>query len=233
MTDRDSPLRIGPRPEPVKRTPRARKHKAKASVPAVVRQPDEPLAGFESIEAHDYTEKDAKGRYLTVSPLRAIMAEELTREGEHVPTERTRQGVLYGTGLGIENRVMAILYGMETDEFERVYTRELATGVHLMMNDIQTNMYNIARDPSHTSSVKAGMYLLGKLGNRIYREEKRLDALSVNPQTRTIDVGLLSEEDRDALKQILTSALQLASSGRQPAIEGRAVEVNDDEEDVL
>lgn len=238
---RKSPLRLGPKPERAVSAPKPRvkrKAAAKSTPPAVV-EPTGPLAGFDQFDATDYAQPIARGaqtRFLTVSPLRAIMAEEAARDGEHVVTERTRQGVLYGAGLGIERKVLATILGIDLETLERLYADELNTAVHLMMNDVQTNLYNIARDPYHSGAVRAGMYMLGKLGNELYKDERKSTALTVNPQTRTIDPALLSEDQRDALREILTSALRLAGGHTaQPAlIEGEYDEVDDeDAEDVL
>lgn len=230
-----SPLRTGPKPpsEPKPKAkaarPKRRAAKPKAeTLPAVV--PTGPMAGFDQFSVEDYAQPVAgkEGRYLTVSPLRAIMAEELSRNGEHVVTERTKQGVLFGTGLGMDSRTMAILYGLETDEFERLYAREIATSTPLMLSDITANLYNIARDPQHTSSVKAGVYLLGKLGNKVYKDAQRSE-IAVNPQTRTIDPSLLDDDQRQALKDILVSALRLAQPNGV-IVEGTYADVDDEDD---
>ncbi|MDE2104055.1 MAG: hypothetical protein KGL39_42855 [Patescibacteria group bacterium] len=239
MTQRKSPLRpAGTKPESRVAKPRPKKRVAakpkRETLPAVL--PTEPLAGFDQITASDYTQPVAgrEGRYLTVSPLRAIMDEEQRRDGEHVVTERTRQGVLYGAGLGIETDVLATIYGVGLDDFRTMYASELRTAKHLMMNDVQTNLYNIARDPTHAGAVRAGMYMLGKLGNEIYKDEKRQAALTVNPTTRTVDVSLLTDDQRDALKQILTSALALAAPSGAQMVDGDYDEVDDEDgSDVL
>jgi hypothetical protein len=144
------------------------------------------MPGFDQFAASDYTMQGSNGRMLTVSPLRAIMDEQRDL-AEHIVTERTRQGVLYGAGLGMEHKVLARIMGIDEALLRELYSAELETGTHLLMSDIKTNMYNIARDPTHTQAVRAGMYLLGKLGGDVYRESKRLEATQVNPETRTID----------------------------------------------
>lgn len=208
-----------------------------ATPPAIFVAPTAPMAGFSEFKPDDYAVKvpgyrDGEERYLTVSPLRAIQ-EEQAEASEHVVTKRTRQGVLYGAGLGMEPKVLARIMGVPTDELQALYAPELETATHLMMSDVQTNLYNIARDPRHTSSVKAGVYLLGKLGNRVYQEARiaTQTALMVNPTTRTIDPSLLDDDQRDALKDILLAAMRLA----QPAVmvEGEYTEIEEDGEDVL
>ena len=207
------------------------------STALVVHQPDSAMPGFNQFSARDYTvqvpgKKAGETRSLTVSPLRAIM-DEVQEAGEHVVTERTRQGVLYGAGLGIERKALARIMGLDVETLERLYEAELSTGVHLLMSDIQTNMYNIARDPNHTQAVRAGMYMLGKLGGKVFSESKRLEAAQINPATRTIDPSTLTEDQRDALREILVSAMRLAQPGE--VIDGEYAEVDEDEDgmDVL
>ena len=240
---RKSPLRTGPKPPPDPDAPKHRvklasKRKAKPTpaaptrLPAVV-EPAGSMAGFDQFSASDYAvavpgQRNGETRYLTVSPLRAIMDEQAAAPA-HVVTERTRQGVLYGAGLGMEHSVIARIMGVELEELRRLYPAELATAVHLMMNDVQTNLYNIARDPSHAGAVRAGMFMLGKLGNELFKEEKRGAALVVDPQTRTIDPALLTDEQRADLRQILMSAMRLANPA--PVIEAEYDDVS--EEDVL
>ena len=246
--ERKSPLRLGPAPakdpdapaKPRSAKPRP-KRKAKpaaaksTSLPAVI-EPTQPLAGFDQFAAQDYavavpgSGKNGETRYLTVSPLRAIMAEQ-DGATEHVVTERTRQGVLYAAGLGIERKVIARILGTDMETLERCYGTELETAVHLMMNDVQTNLYNIARDPSHSQAVRSGVFLLGKLGNTLYRDQNRAESLAINPQTRTVDPALLDDDQREALRNILMSAMSLAAP-RGQMVEGEYDEI-DDAGDVL
>ena len=248
--ERKSPLRLGPKPPPDPDAPpkaprKSPQRRAKArpvgttlaatSTPAVV-EPTGPMAGFDQFAASDYAvavpgQRNGETRYLTVSPLRAIMDEQAAAP-EHIVTARTRQGVLYGAGLGMERSVIARIMGVELAELEQLYPTELATAVHLMMNDVQTNLYNIARDPAHSGAVRAGMFMLGKLGNELFKEEKRGSALVVDPRTRTIDPALLSDEQREDLRQILMSAMRLANPvAVDTTVEAEYDDV--DEEDIL
>ena len=239
-------LRIGPKPPPDPNKPKAKRKPYKKAAPRMTLpaiptpQPTEPMPGFTSFAAEDYTVRSnsstaAAPRFLTVSPLRAIMAEQSALDAaEHVPTARTREGVMYAAGLGLERKIIAMILGVEVEVLEQHYATELATAVHLLMNDIQTNLFNIARDPNHSQSVRSGMYLLGKLGNELYKEEKRSESRAlVDPRTRTIDPSLLDDDQRDALRDILTAAMRLAQPGAG-VVDGEYVEIEvDDAEDLL
>lgn len=227
--DPNAPKRPKAKYRPKRKTSAAPRLPAPAPV-----EPTGPMAGFDQFTAQDYAVavpgKGGQTRYLTVSPLRAIMAEQAEAE-EHIVTERTRQGVLYAAGLGMERPVIARILGLDVPTLEQLYASELETAVHLLMSDVQTNLYNIARDPSHSQAVRAGMYMLGKLGNTAYKDRVRGEGLTVDPQTRTIDPALLDDEQRQALRDILTSALRLAAPQRE-VVEGDYDEI-DDAEDVL
>lgn len=161
----------------------------------------------------------AKGegpRELVVTPLRQLLAER--RVGKHVATDETREGVMHASAFGIELDVLAKAMGIERDVLDEVYSDELAIGRSLLMNDLQTNLYNIGCDKFHKDSVRASMYLLGKLGGEMYRDTNRFElsgrngqAIQIDQRTQTIDPTLLSGDQRDALREILTSAMKLAA----------------------
>ena len=219
-----------PRKKPVRRP---KPGTERTGVPAVI-------PGHSAFTVEDFTEKATNSeRVLTVSPLRAVMTEcEGVEPHEHVVTERTRQGVSLGAGLGMERKVIAMILNLDEETLERLYAKELKTATHLLMSDIQLNLYNIARDPKHVSSVKSGIYLLGRLGNRLFQEQRvASQALAVDPTTRTIDPSLLDDSQRSALRDILMAAMRLAQPGESAGVlvEGDYTETEDydDAEDVL
>ena len=124
--------------------------------------------------------------------------------------------------------------GIHMDTLRSHYEEELQSARHVMMSDIQTNLYNIARDPKHKNSVQAGMFLLSKLGGEVYREKKSVELsgpdgqpLQIDQQSRTIDPSLLNPEQRDALRDILNSAMRLAQQPGPAQIEGEYRQVED------
>lgn len=176
---------------------------------------------------------DVKGDIVeyTVSPFRAMLADRgrTIRVGDHVPTAKSRQGVMYASGLGLSQEDIAKVMGISSETLRTHYREELTAARHVMMNDIQTNLYNIARDPKHKGTVPAAIFLLNKLGGEEYRERKTVELtgpdgqpLQVDHKTRTIDPNLLNAEQRDALRDILNSALKLAHPNQ--AIEGPVIE---------
>ncbi len=176
------------------------------------------------------------GPEYTVSPFRAMLADRgrTIRTGDHVPTAKSRQGVMYAAGLGLSQEAIGKVMGISLDTLRSHYEEELQSARHVMMNDIQTNLYNIARDPKHKSSVQAGIFLLSKLGGDVYREKKSVELsgpdgqpLQIDQQSRTIDPSLLNPEQRDALRDILNSAMRLAQQPGPAQIEGEFRQVED------
>jgi hypothetical protein len=79
------------------------------------------------------------------------------------------------------------------------------------------------------------MFLLSKLGGEVYKEKKAMELsgpdgkpLQIDQQTRTVDPTLLSHDQRDALREILTSALKLAQQPGPVQVEGEYKEVGND-----
>lgn len=175
----------------------------------------------------------------TVSPFRAMLADRgrTIRAGDHVPTAKSRQGVMYASGLGLSQEAIGKVMGISLETLRSHYKEELQSARHVMMADIQANLYNIARDPKHKNSVQAGMFLLSKLGGDVYREKKSVELsgpdgqpLQIDQQTRTIDPTLLNPEQRDALRDILNSAMRLAQQPGPAQIEGEYRQVEDSSE---
>lgn len=165
----------------------------------------------------------------TVSPFRALLADRgrTISSGSHVPTAKSRQGVMYAAGLGLSQEAIAKVIGISIATLRSHYEEELESAQAVMMNDIQANLYNIARDPRHKGTVQAGIFLLGKLGGEMYREKKAVELtgpdgkpLQIDHQTKTIDPTLLNPEQRDALREILTSAMKLAQQPGPVQIDG-------------
>lgn len=176
----------------------------------------------------------------TVSPFRILMAArgEVFRTGQHIPTEQSRRGVMYAAGLGMTHDDIAGCIGISPEMLRRHYREELDTAQALMMNDIATNMYNIARDPNHKGTVTAAMYMLSRLGGRSYKDKQLVEMsgpdgkpFEIDQKSKTIDPNMLTGAQRDALRDIISSALNLAQQPAPAQIEGDYTDVTDGGED--
>jgi len=203
---------------------------AKSSKSLVV-QDGEPT----DVDGHEETGIDS--RY-TVSPIRALLPDKGARKKashEHIPTQKSRKGVLHAVGLGMNHENIAKVMGISVNALRNHYREELDIGLSVVMDDVKTNLYNIARDPAHKGTVQAGMYLLSRLGGDSFRDVKRVEMtgadgkpLEISQKTQTIDPRLLDADQREALRDILNSALRLAAPGAQQAIDGEFEEVQDE-----
>lgn len=193
------------------------------------------------IQDGEPTDVDGIDKRYTVSPIRALLPDKGARKKsprEHIPTEKTRKGVLHAVGLGMNHENIAKVMGISVTALTNHYREELDTGMSLLMDDVKTNLYNIARDGSHKGTVQAGIYLLSRLGGDAFKDIKRIEmtgadgkALEVNHQTQTVDPRLLDADQREALRDILTSAMRLAAPNAQAqsnVIDGEFEEVEND-----
>jgi AcrR family transcriptional regulator len=131
---------------------------------------------------------------------------------------------------------IAKVMGISVTALTNHYREELDIGLSVVMDDVKTNLYNIARDPAHKGTVQAGIYLLSRLGGDAFKDIKRIEmtgadgkALEVSHQTQTVDPRLLDADQREALRDILTSALRLAAPNAQAqsnVIDGEYEEVD-------
>jgi len=198
------------------------------------------------IQDGEPTDVDGSGvdKRFTVSPIRALLPDKGARRKsphEHIPTEKSRKGVLHAVGLGMNQENIAKVMGISENALKNHYREELSIGLNVLMDDVKTNLYNIARDPAHKGTVQAGIYLLSRLGGDAFKDVKRIEmtgadgkALEISQKTQTVDPRLLDADQREALRDILNSALRLAAPSAQAqeeAIDGEYEEVEDDGSD--
>ena len=136
----------------------------------------------------------------------------------HVPTARQREAVEEAIGLGLSQAQVAKVMGVSLITLQRHYKDELELGKISKIAALSKTMFEIGTDKNHKAAVAAGMYLLKTQGGENFRETTRTELtgkdgkpLQVNTRSHTVDPKLLSLEQRDALRDILTSALKLAA----------------------
>lgn len=188
----------------------------------------------------ELTDVDGIPQRYAVSPIRALLPDKGARKKsphEHIPTEKSRKGVLHAVGLGMNHENIAKVMGISVTALTNHYREELDIGLSVVMDDVKTNLYNIARDPAHKGTVQAGIYLLSRLGGDAFKDVKRIEmtgadgkALEISQKTQTVDPRLLDADQREALRDILNSALRLAAPNAQAQtdiIDGEYKEVDD------
>lgn len=162
---------------------------------------------------------------------------------EHVPTEKQREAVEEAIGLGLTQEQIAKVMGIHVNTLVRHYKEELEMGKVAKIAALSRTMFSIGTDRTHKGVVPAAMYLLKTQGGEQFRETQRTELtgkdgkpLQVNTKSHTIDPTLLSGDQREALREILTSAMKLATPTQQQplgddgeTIEGDYTTVEDDE----
>ena len=177
------------------------------------------------IQDGEPTDVDGSGKGYAVSPIRALLPDRGARRkraNEHEPTDSIRKRVMHAVGLGMNHENIAKVMGFSVNTLEKYYREELDIGMSVLMDDVKTNLYNIARDPAHKGTVQAGIFLLSRLGGEHFKDVKRVEMtgadgkpLEINHQTQTIDPRMLDADQREALRDILNSALRLAAPNAQ------------------
>ncbi len=167
-------------------------------------------------------------KQLAETPLRTLLAQRRPDQ-EHTPTEQTREGVMYAAAFDVAHRHIAMIAGVSEEQLREIYAEELEIGKPLLVNDLETGLYNIAVDRFHKDSMKASVKLLEWHGGTIYRPVNRTEITGANggalqiQQDRTIDPTLLSPDQRDALRELIMAGMRLAGSEAAPALAAQPV----------
>lgn len=134
----------------------------------------------------------------------------------HVPTELTKNQVLMFCGMGLTHGQICKLLDISTPTLYKNYRAELDTGAARMNFNVANNLYNIATDPTHKSGAQAAMFWMKTRAQ--WRETNRLEHTGAdgqpistnNTSVRTIDASVLNSEQRQALRELMESALATA-----------------------
>lgn len=189
-------------------------------------------------------DNEAERAYNPILELRKHRARKPSKR-EHVPTQPQREAVEEAVGLGLTQAQIAKVMGISVSSLVKHYKEELELGKIAKIAALSRTMFSIGTDRNHKGVVAAGMYLLKTQGGEQFRETQRTELtgkdgkpLQVNTKSHTIDPTLLSGDQREALREILTSAMKLAAPApSQPmdddgeTIEGDYEDITDDEDD--
>ena len=157
----------------------------------------------------------------------------------HEPTKVTRDQVLAFCGMGMTHGQICKLLQISTPTLYKNYREELDTGEARMNFNVANNLYNIATDPTHKSGAQAAMFWMKTRAR--WRETNRLEHTGADGQpistnstaVRTIDASVLNADQRQALRELMESALATAlnnSAANGNLIEGNQYSEDDEEE---
>ena len=177
---------------------------------------------------------------MTLKPtalLRELAKEPAKRRGRpsHVPNEGTRRQVMQFCAMGLSRRQISKLLAIGEQTMYKYYRPELDTAESQALFQVANNLYNIATDPTNKSSAAAAMFWMKTRGG--WREKNRLDELEQQATDKAeggstgnqvLDPRLLSLEQRQALREIVTVAAQ-AMMGKP--IDANLIEHDEPEEE--
>jgi hypothetical protein len=155
---------------------------------------------------------------LAYNPVLVLRKAAKVRSNAHAPAPFQREAVEECIGLGLTHDQVAKVMGISLGTLKRHYKDELELGRITKVAALSRTMFEIGTDKTHKGVVAAGMYLLKTQGGEQYRETTRTELtgkdgkpLQIDNRSNTVDPKLLSHEQRDALRDILTSAMKLAA----------------------
>jgi hypothetical protein len=149
----------------------------------------------------------------------------------HEPTKVSRDQVLAFCGMGLTHGQICKLLGISTPTLYKNYRDELDTGEARMNFNVANNLYNIATDPTHKSGAQAAMFWMKTRAR--WRETNRLEhtgpdgqpIATNNTSVRTIDASVLNSDQRQALRELMESAL--ATALQNSSANGNLIEQTD------
>ena len=167
-----------------------------------------------------------------INPIKALSAgrPKVPRAGDWVPTDRERGMVEELAGLGFTQEQVARVLNTSITTLRNHFDDELFLGKMSKLASVSQTMFAVATDPNNKGAVSAGKYILATQGGPQWRETKVSELVGSDGKPlrvasdRTVDPSLLSDEQRDALRDILTSALKLAGPQGGVAAAGQTIE---------
>lgn len=175
--------------------------------------------------------EDDKKKAKPENPILALRAARRPKANEHVPTQRQREAVEECIGLGLTFEQVAKTMGISVSTLRKHYKDELELGKITKIAELSQTMFQVGTNPEHKAVVPAAMYLLKTQGGEQFRETTRTELtgkdgkpLQVNTKSHTIDPTLLSGDQREALREILTSAMRLAAPAQSTDDEGETID---------
>lgn len=147
-------------------------------------------------------------------------------------TQQERDGVAHLASIAFTERQIAKILGVSVDALRANFEEELTIGRLGKIAAVAENMYETALS-DRSGSVAAGMYILKQHGGEQWREVQRTeltgpDGAPLQVEQRVIDPARLSDEDREALRDMMLKAIAKPVT----VIEGQIIENGSDADDM-
>lgn len=130
-------------------------------------------------------------------------------------------------GLSMAQTASIVRVGVGT--IRKYYSEDWDAGTTNLVVNIAQNMAVIATDPNHKQAVAAGKFMLATLAPDVFSQRRQIQMLGadgqpVDPGKRTLDPYLMSDEQRELLKETLADVLKDAVDEAQQHKEGQLPE---------
>lgn len=126
----------------------------------------------------------------------------------HEPDDKTKNIVKRMSGIGLTQDQIASIVGISDETLRKYYSEELQTGVAHANALVAQNLFNIATG-NDKGAVAAAIFWMKTRAQ--WRETNRSeisgpDGGAIKVEATTVDVGDLTQEQRDALRSIMVSS---------------------------
>ena len=118
------------------------------------------------------------------------------------------------------------IVGISINTIRKYYGEDWNSGTSNLVVNIANNMAVIATDPNHKQSVAAGKFMLATLAPDIFSQRRQIQMLGadgqpVDPGKKTLDPYLMTDEQRELLKETLADVLKDAVDDAQQYKDGQ------------
>lgn len=126
----------------------------------------------------------------------------------HTVTKSTRQVVANMTTAGISRTEIARMMGISVRTLDTYYHHELEFHKAMVRAAVAGTMTDVALNPRHPNWFQAAKHIMGAIGSSEWKPNSVVDVnVNVKQGPRVIDPALLTEEEREALSEIVNRAL--------------------------
>jgi hypothetical protein len=130
---------------------------------------------------------------------------------------------------GLNMTQTANIVGVGVNTINKYYKEDWNSGTSNLVVNIAQNMAVIATDPNHKQAVAAGKFMLATLAPDVFSQRRQIQMLGadgqpIDPGKKTLDPYLMTDEQRELLKETLADVLKDAVDDAQQYKDGQLPE---------
>ena len=115
--------------------------------------------------------------------------------------------------VGLSMAQTATIMRVSNNTIKKYYNEDWHVGTSNLIANIAQNMAVIATDPNHKQAVAAGKFMLATLAPDVFSQRRQIqmlgaDGMPVDPIKKTLDPYLMTDEQRELLKDTLADVLK-------------------------